>query len=324
MTVQTQEQGRLLCVVGPTASGKSALAVALAEGLDGEILSCDSMQLYRGMDIGTAKAAPDEQKGIVHHFLDILDIHEAFSVSDYVTLAEQTVTDLYARHKTPIFCGGTGLYVDSFVSGMSFEEQNIRPGLREELTEQALRDGEDVLHARLAALDPVCAAAIQPQNVKRVVRALEICLSTGEPMSVWQERARQKAKPRNAVYICLSFADRQKLYERIDQRVDSMMANGLLEEAESLFCAGLRDTPTAGQAIGYKEFYPYFDGNAALEECVERLKINSRHYAKRQLTWFGRNKAAHFLMVDEMSPNELLKSAFEVWEHTNDAGGGEA
>ncbi len=324
MTVQTQEQGKLLCVVGPTASGKSALAVALAEELDGEILSCDSMQLYRGMDIGTAKATPEEQKGIAHHFLDILDIREAFSVSDYVTLAERTVTDLYARHKIPIFCGGTGLYVDSFVSGLSFEEQDIRPGLREELTEQALREGENALHARLAALDPVCAAGIPPQNVKRVVRALEICLSTGEPMSVWQERARQKAKPRSAVYICLTFADRKKLYERIDRRVDHMMEDGLLAEAEKLFHAGLRDAPTAGQAIGYKEFYPYFDGKATLEECVERLKINSRHYAKRQLTWFNRNKAAHFLAADEMEPETLLKSAREAWEHTDNAGGREA
>lgn len=309
-TVDTDKTN--ICVVGPTASGKSALAVRLAECLDGEILSCDSMQLYRGMDIGTAKATDRERRGIPHHFLDILDIHEPFSVSDYVSLAKVCTNELFSRGKTPIFCGGTGLYVDSFVSGLSFAEQSIRPGLREELTAYALQNGAAALHERLEKLDPVCASCIEPQNVKRVVRALEICISTGEPMSLWQERAKNAATPRKAVYIGLTFKDREKLYERIDRRVDAMMEAGLLDEVRRLTEAGLRDAPTAGQAIGYKEFYPFLDGQATLAECVERLKINSRHYAKRQLTWFSRNPHTHFFAVDEMLPDELFEKSLAV------------
>lgn len=304
----------ILCVVGPTASGKSALAVRLAQLFDGEVISCDSMQLYRGMDIGTAKATTEETCGVAHHLLDILDIHDPFSVSDYVKRAYECVSDLQKRGKTPIFCGGTGLYIDSFISGLPFDEYEVKAGLREELSDFAEKNGAEALHARLAALDPVCAASTDPKNVKRVIRALEVCLSTGEPMSVWQKKARDSAKPRDAVYIGLTFADRQKLYERIDTRVDAMMKTGLLEETERLIRLGLRETPTAGQAIGYKEFYPYFDGTATLEECVERLKINSRHYAKRQLTWFGRNPNIRFFAVDTMSKEELYRAAAMYFE----------
>ena len=304
MTNVPCENKPFLCVVGPTASGKSALAVHLAQLFDGEVISCDSMQLYRGMDIGTAKATAGETEGIAHHLLDILDIHESFSVSEYVRAAEACVTDLRQRGKTPIFCGGTGLYIDSFVSGLPFDDCDIKPGLREELFAFAEQNGAQALHARLAALDPVCAATVAAQNVKRVVRALEICLSTGEPMSVWQNKAKEAAKPRKAVYVGLTFADRSKLYERIDKRVDAMLDAGLLAETERLIRAGLRETPTAGQAIGYKEFYPYFDGQATLETCVERLKINSRHYAKRQMTWFRRDGAIHWLQMDRQPVEE--------------------
>lgn len=305
MTNVPCENKPFLCVVGPTASGKSALAVHLAQLFDGEVISCDSMQLYCGMDIGTAKATAGETEGIAHHLLDILDIHESFSVSEYVRAAEACVTDLRQRGKTPIFCGGTGLYIDSFVSGLPFDDCDIKPGLREELFAFAEQNGAQALHARLAALDPACAATVVAQNVKRVVRALEICLSTGEPMSVWQNKAKEAAKPRKAVYVGLTFADRSKLYERIDKRVDAMLDAGLLAETERLIRAGLRETPTAGQAIGYKEFYPYFDGQATLETCVERLKINSRHYAKRQMTWFARNPQIHFFAVDTVTAEEL-------------------
>ena len=296
---------KLLCVVGPTASGKSALAVHLAQLFDGEVISCDSMQLYRGMDIGTAKATAEETEGVAHHLLDILDIRESFSVSEYVRAAEACVTELQQRGKTPIFCGGTGLYIDSFVSGLPFDACDIKPGLREELFAFADKNGAEALHARLAELDPACAASVDAQNIKRVVRALEICLSTGEPMSAWQKKAKEAAKPRQAVYIGLTFADRSKLYERIDKRVDAMLDAGLLAETERLIRAGLRETPTAGQAIGYKEFYPYFDGEATLDACVDRLKINSRHYAKRQMTWFARNPQIRFFAVDTMTAEEL-------------------
>ena len=301
---------KILCVVGPTASGKSALAVRLAHLFDGEVISCDSMQLYRGMDIGTAKATEEEKDGIAHHLLDILDIHDSFSVSDYVKRAAACVEELALRGKTPIFCGGTGLYIDSFISGLPFNEYEPKEGLREELALFAEQNGAAALHARLAELDPVCAGTIEVQNVKRVIRALEICLSTGEPMSVWQERAKANAKPRDAVYIGLTFSDRQTLYERIDKRVDGMMKAGLLEETERLIRKGLRETPTAGQAIGYKEFYPYFDGVSSLEECIERLKINSRHYAKRQMTWFKRNPDIRFFEVDTMPPEVLEREVY--------------
>lgn len=305
---------KIICVVGPTASGKSALAVELARRFDGEVISCDSMQLYRGMDIGTAKTTPQEMRGIPHHLTDILDIHEPFSVSDYVKIADECVKNLCLRAKCPVFCGGTGLYIDSFVSGMSFGDYAAKPGVREELTAYAASCGAKALHERLRTVDRAAAEKIEPANVKRVVRALEVYESTGITATEWNARALQNAVGHDALYIGLVFSDRAKLYERIERRVDAMMEAGLLEEAERLIRAGLRDTPTAGQAIGYKEFYPYFDGTASLSDCVERLKINSRHYAKRQLTWFARNKALHSFAVDTMTPEELCKRVSALCE----------
>ncbi len=302
----------MMCIVCPTASGKTALAVNLAKALGGEIISCDSMQLYRGMDIGTAKVTPEEAEGVPHHLVDILDIHDTFNVSDYVFLADQCVCDLTSRGKLPIFCGGTGLYIDSFTSGLPFAEYDIKDGLREELGRYAEEHGAEALHERLQSLDADSAAAIRSANVKRVIRALEVCLSTGIPFSVWQRQAKQNAVPKDALYISLTFDNREKLYERIEMRVDRMMDEGLLAEAEALIKRGLRDTTTAGQAIGYKEFYPYFDGKATLDECAESLKINSRHYAKRQLTWFSRNKSAYTFCVDTMTPDALFQNVLAL------------
>lgn len=312
MTELENRIGKIICVVGPTASGKSALAVRLAEELCGEVVGCDSMQLYRGMDIGTAKATKEEMHGIPHHMLDILEVSEAFSVSDYVDLAEKCASDICSRGKIPIFCGGTGLYIDSFTSGLAFGEYGSLPEYRAELEEYASQNGAEALHGLLSEADPESAEKIPFANVKRVIRALEVYKATGTPISVWNRRAVENAKPKDALYIGITYRDRQKLYDRIDKRCDIMLENGILAETERLCKMGLRQSSTAGQAIGYKEFYPYLDGTAALDECVERLKINSRRYAKRQLTWFGRNEKIKWIYPDENGTEEAQSTAIRL------------
>lgn len=307
-------KSKILCVVGPTASGKSALAVRLAERFGGEVVSCDSMQLYRGMDIGTAKATAAEMRGIPLHLTDILDICESFSVSDYVKCAADCVDELYKREKLPIFCGGTGLYLDSFISGLAFPDFDCPPEYRAELADYAEAHGAEALHKKLAAVDPEAAAKIPSANVKRVIRALEVCRYSGMTFSEQNRLALQTANKRDALYIGLAFRDRAVLYERIEKRVDEMLAAGLLAETERLLNAGIRATETAGQAIGYKEFYPYFDGEATLEACVERLKINSRHYAKRQLTWLARNPDIRYIYADDGDTERIFKQAEALCE----------
>ena len=304
------EYGKIICVVGPTASGKSALAIELAKSFNGEIISCDSMQLYKNMDVGTAKVTKEEMCGIPHHLLDIMDIMDEFSVSDYVDIAEKTVIDVKSRGKLPIFCGGTGLYIDSFVSGMQFGEYGSLPEYRTELEAYAAENGCQALHEMLSACDAAAAEKIAPENVKRVIRALEVFKATGEPISVWNKRAYENAKPKDALYIGITYCDRQKLYDRIDQRVEIMLENGIVDETRKLVEMGIKKSKTAGQAIGYKEFYPYIEGESSLEECVERLKINSRHYAKRQLTWFNRNKNVRWVYPDEGTVGEYIVKAF--------------
>lgn len=308
------EIGKIICVVGPTASGKSNLAVKIARAFDGEVISCDSMQLYKGMDIGTAKANDEEMEGVPHHLLDILDIEEDFCVSDYVRLADEASRKVRGKGKLPVFCGGTGLYIDSFVSGIEFGEYENLPEYRAELEEYARVNGSKSLHCLLEECDPVSAANIEPANVKRVIRALEVYKATGEPISLWNKRAVENARPKEALYIGIAFRDRKKLYDRIDRRVDIMMENGIVEEARQLCELGLRNSKTAGQAIGYKEFYPYFDNEATLEECVERLKINSRHYAKRQLTWFNRNKSINWVYPDDDMEGGYVNYALDLCE----------
>ena len=300
---------KMLCVVGPTASGKSALAVQLAKALDGEVISCDSMQLYRGMDIGTAKSTQEEMDGIPLHLTDVFDIHEPFCVTDYTALAEEAVRDVASRGHVPIFCGGTGLYIDTFVKGLAIAEYDNVPGVREELEAYAKKNGAAALHDRLRDVDPASADAIEPNNVRRVVRALEVYRSTGVPASELNRRSVENARPKRALYIGLAYHDRAALYERIDRRVDVMMSAGLLDETKRLVDCGLRETKTAGQAIGYKEFYPYLDGEASLDECVAVLKAHSRQYAKRQMTWFTRNPAVHFLYRDELDDTALSRAA---------------
>lgn len=305
-------ENKMICVVGPTASGKTALAVNIALNFGAEIISCDSMQLYKGMNIGTAKVTKEEMCTVAHHLIDILDISDEFSVSDYVKMADKCVKDIRSRGKLPVFCGGTGLYVDSYVSGMEFGEYENLPEYRKELEEFAHINGEQALHDMLKECDPEAAEKTDAANVKRVIRALEVFRATGIPVSQWNRKTREKAVKRDALYIGITFSDRQKLYDRINNRIDGMIKEGLVEETEKLIEQGIRNTSNAGQAIGYKELYAYFDGESTLEECVEKLKINTRHYAKRQLTWFTRNKDIKWLYADEATKEELYSLSSEI------------
>ncbi len=306
----TSAKPKIIAVAGPTASGKTSLSVALSKRFGGEVVSCDSMQLYKGMDIGTAKATPDEQQGVAHHLIDTLDINEVFSVSDYVKLAEQCVKGIYARNHIPVFCGGTGLYLDSFIKGLDFGEYENVPGLREELAGIAASEGGvKKLHDELSLIDPQAAADIHPSNVKRVIRAIEIYRSSGITPTEQKRRSLLKGAKYDSLIIGLCFSDREELYRRIDLRVDIMLEQGLIEEAKLLYQKGLDNTPTAGAAIGYKELFPYICGNAPLDECVEILKRESRRYAKRQMTWFSRNPDIKWICADSLDKDEIAELA---------------
>ena len=286
---------RVAAVVGPTASGKTALAIALAKEFNGEVISCDSMQIYRGMDIGTAKPTVAEMDGIPHHMIDIIEPSEPFSAADYSPLAKAAADDIISRGKLPIFCGGTGLYLDAVLSANSYADTETDLSLREQLLSEVERDGADAMWERLRAVDPEAAEATHKNNIKRVVRALEIYLSSGVTKTEWDKRSRLAPTPFDATVIALE-REREELYRRIDLRVDIMMEAGLENEVRELITSGrLPRTSTAAHAIGYKEFIEYFDGRITLDEVVETIKQSSRRYAKRQLTWFKRNKEVNWI-----------------------------
>ena len=294
-----QKRPKLVVVCGPTASGKTGLGVALAQRLGGEIISADSMQIYRGLDVGTAKVTPQETCGIPHHLIDICDPQELFSVADFVDRARGLIEEITARGRVPKVVGGTGLYISSLLAGIRFVEQPPVDGLRRRLEEQAEALGPQAMWERLNTVDPAAAAGIHPNNVKRVLRALEIFEQTGTTMTGQVAASRPAEEPYDATVIGLRFADRQKLYDRIDARVDLMVEQGILDEARRVW-RGAAQYATAAQAIGYKEFFPYFENAAPLEQCVEELKRASRRYAKRQLTWFGRMPQVQWLEPDVM------------------------
>ena len=305
----TQQKLKMLAIVGPTASGKTAVSIEIAKRLGGEIVSCDSMQIYRRMDIGTAKPTKEEMCGIPHHLIDAVEPDAPFSCAEYVSLAGEAVKDIAARQKCPILCGGTGLYLDRFLCG-EMEETHANEDLRASLFAFAEREGVAALHERLRAVDPESADAIHPNNVKRVVRALEIFEQTGIPKSEFDRRSQAVESPYDAVVIGLHYPRREVLYKRINRRVDMMLADGLLEETRRLLDEGVfARNQTAAQAIGYKELLGYFDGNETLAEAAENLKTATRRYAKRQLTWFS---AKPYVKWVEMEKDGSLRSLDDI------------
>ena len=296
----------VLAVVGPTASGKTWLGVELAKIYGGEVISADSMQIYKGMDIASAKPTEAEKQGIPHHLMGILDRDVSFSAADYVQLANKKTEEILLRGKLPIIVGGTGLYIDSLLENVKFSEGGSDEAYREELYAFARENGNEALHARLAELDPEAAEGIHPNNLVRVVRALEVCKVTGRRFSELKKESRLVESPYNSLIIGLSFEDRQKLYDRIDMRVDEMVKSGLIEEARQLWHESAMKT--AANAIGYKELIPYFEGKAALSDCIDTIKQETRHYAKRQLTWFRKNTRIEWLFLDRFNKNnEILE-----------------
>ena len=300
---------KIICIAGPTASGKTALSIALAQELDGEIVSCDSMQIYRGMDIGTAKPTLEERRGIPHHMLDVADPTEDFSVSRYCNMASPIVDDILNRGKTAIIVGGTGLYMDALIRGNDFAPFPST-GRREELEELAQREGIEAVLCKLREVDPDSAARLHPSDQKRIIRALEVYLETGETITAHNEKTKQIPPRYNPVWFALEDENRQDLYDRIDSRVDFMLEMGLLEEIRALLDRGIPAKCTAMQAIGYKEFLQALSGEITVEEAAEEVKKASRHYAKRQLTWFRRNENIQWLRrASGESTAEILSRA---------------
>jgi len=295
-----------IAVAGPTASGKSALALQLCRQLNGEILSCDSMQIYRGMDIGTAKPTREEMAEIPHHLIDILDPDQSFSAAEYQVLAEAAAEDILARGKMPVFCGGTGLYLDAVITGNAFSDGDVDAELRRQLTEM----DPAALYRRLQEIDPQSAAAIHPNNHKRVVRAMEIYETTGMTKTEWDARSRTAPPAYRGKVLVLDHTDRDELYRRINERVDRMMADGLAEEVRSLH---LPPDSTAAQAIGYKELIACFQGKMTMEEAVEKIKTATRNYAKRQLTWFRRKPYSILIPVEKgQSFKDIVNNALKA------------
>ena len=294
-------QNRIIAIAGPTAVGKTALSLALAERLSGEIISCDSMQIYRGMDIGTAKPTEEELARIPHHLINIVSPDSPYSAADYERDARLAIADIQKRGKTPIFCGGTGLYLESVL----YEGKLQSPEGDEVLRASLWARSADDVYEELMRVDPDSARATHKNNRKRVIRALEIYLISGKTKSEWDRENTRSSMIEGAELYVLTSSDREALYQRIDKRVDLMMEAGLLDEVRLL---SLDPSSTAGQAIGYKEFYPYFAGEATLDEAVAALKQASRHYAKRQLTWWERNRDAIKIDMATVTVEEALEA----------------
>ena len=288
MERRNAEKPKIVCVVGPTASGKTGFAIDLAKQRNGEIVSCDSMQIYKYMDIGTAKPTKEEQAEVPHHMIDFADPNEDFSVADFVERARLCIDDIIARGKLPVLCGGTGLYVDSVVNQVEYPEGTRDDKYRAMLWEIAEKEGNEAIHNMLRQVDEIAAESIHPNNTKRVIRALEICKTSGMTKTE-ADRLAIKTPIYDAEMIGLNM-DRARLYDRINRRVDIMIEQGLLDEVKTLLDMGIRRNSTAMQAIGYKELLLYIDGKCSFDEAIEKIKQESRRYAKRQLTWFGRNK----------------------------------
>lgn len=291
-------KSRVIAVGGPTASGKTALSVGLAKAFGGEIINADSMQIYKNLDVGTAKPSIEERQGVPHYLLDFLPPETPYSVADFTAAADPLIQEITARGKLPLVVGGTGLYITSLLNGTAFAPEKTDPAIRARLQERAEAEGGAALYAELQSIDPDYAAQVHPNNLPRVIRALELYTATGRRMSEDRVNARPAEPPYRSLCLCLTCRDRAVLYDRIERRVNLMVENGVLAEAKQVY--DHRDTyRTAAQAIGYKEFFPYFEGTGSLDECTARLKQATRNYAKRQLTWFRRQNDAVWLYIDE-------------------------
>lgn len=294
---------KLLVIVGPTASGKTSLSIELAKTYNGEIVSADSMQIYRGMNIATAKPDEKEMQGIKHHLIDFLNISETYSVGKFVNDAKAAVDEIINDSKLPILCGGTGLYIDSFLNGIDFVDNSADLELRAELNKLADEKGIDYLLKKLIEIDPASYMRLyEDRNQKRIVRAIEFYKTTGVTITEQIEKSKNVDSEYQYLIFGLKANDRQYLYDRINKRVDIMIENGLVKEAEDMLKSDMSET--ASKAIGYKQLKPYFNNEATLEECIDRIKLETRHYAKRQLTWFKRNSSIIWLNIDELTSTE--------------------
>lgn len=291
-------------IAGPTASGKSALAVSLAKAIGGEVVSADSMQVYGGVHVGTARPTAEEMEGVVHHLLGFLSLDDAYSVAAYMEDAHKVFSDIFARGCTPILCGGTGLYIQSFMENRQLLPQSGDPMLREQLLARAADQGGAVLLDELRQVDPETAVRLHENDVHRIVRALEVYRTTGQTIAQQTALSLSQPSPYTPCLFVLNFRDRNRLYARIDQRVDRMLEHGLIEEAKTVL-SRTKDA-TVLQAIGYKELLPYLSGQAALAETVENLKTQTRHYAKRQLSWFRRMQPTRMIYVDDYADSSAL------------------
>ena len=296
----------LLILTGPTAAGKTGMSLKIAERIGGSIISADSMQVYRRMDIGTAKISKEEMGNIPHYLIDILEPSEEFNVFLFRKLAMDAIRDIENAGRIPIIAGGTGFYIQAVIKDVDFTETGQMPQLREKYEKMAEEEGPGALHRLLEKADPEAAAAIHPNNIKRVIRALEFFEETGNRISEHNEEQMTKSSPFDYRYYVL-YTDREKLYERINSRVDEMMADGLEDEVRTLVCReGLTEDCTSMKGIGYREFFPYFRGECTLAETVEKIKQDTRHFAKRQFTWFRREKDVVWLDKDKLSDEEIL------------------
>lgn len=294
----TNKKGSLIVITGPTAVGKTELSVALAKKIDGEIISADSVQVYKHMDIGSAKITKAEMQGIPHHLIDICEPAEAFNIARFKDLSKQAVNDIFSRGKIPIIAGGTGFYIQSLIYDIDFKE-TATDGTRTKYEEMLREKGEAYLHSLLKERDPEAAAAIHPNNAKRVIRALEYFEQTGTKISTHNEEERRKESPYNFAYFVLNLP-REKLYDRINRRVDMMLEDGLLDEVKSLAASyGVTEDMVSMQALGYKEILDYLNGNTTLEDAIYTIKRDTRHFAKRQLTWFKREREVIWLDKEE-------------------------
>lgn len=307
------EDRPLVVLTGPTAVGKTALSIKLAKTLNGEIISADSMQVYRGMDIGSAKVTREEMDGVPHHLIDVLDPEDAFNVVTFQAMAKDAIEEIYSRGRIPILAGGTGFYIQAVLNDIDFTQDAGPDDLRAKLEDEAKRLGSHVLYKRLQQVDPEGARAIHPNNVKRVIRALEYYAETGQKISDHNEAQRKKESPYRFAYFVLTM-DRAALYQRIEKRIDIMLDQGLVDEVKRLRAAGCHRGMVSMQGLGYKEILDYLEGSCTLEEAVYTLKRDTRHFAKRQLTWFRREKEVCMINKDDFAGDDdrILAYMLEV------------